>query len=148
MFLQLLFGPDQRVAVHDGPENMPKLCLRRELAEFAFLGGEAVRVRRGRRCFFLGREGRAEFRLDGVQTGKKLAALFEGGVTRFQGVDLGLDFTRPNGELSTFFHRSRSPIVPARRRGRGCPCRSTAPGFGLASAARAEWASGRAKTVS
>ena len=87
MLLQLLFGPDQRVAVHDGPERLSKLGLRRQLAEFAFLGGEAVRVRRGRRCFFLGRERRAEFRLDGVQTGEELAPLCKGAVTRFQAVD-------------------------------------------------------------
>ena len=80
MFLQLLFGPGQRVAAHDGPEHMPKLGLRRELAEFAFLGGENRSRPAGRVGFFLGREGRAKFLLDGGQTGEKLAALFQAAV--------------------------------------------------------------------
>ena len=44
MLLQLLLGSSQRVAVHDGPERLSKLGLRRQLAELAFLAGEAVNI--------------------------------------------------------------------------------------------------------
>ena len=44
VFLQLLLGAHERVAVHDGPERLSKLGLHRQLAELAFLGGEAVTV--------------------------------------------------------------------------------------------------------
>ena len=104
MFLQLLFGPGQRVAGHRGPVHHSKLGLRRELAELAFLGGEPVGVRPGRVGFFLGRESRAVFLLHGVQAGEKLTALFQAAVARLQAVDFRTDFRRSDGELHGFLH--------------------------------------------
>ena len=79
MFLQLFFGPGQRVAVHDGPEHMPKLGLRRQLAELAFLGGEAVGVRPAPASASASVVSAARYSLlHRVQAGEKLAALLQG----------------------------------------------------------------------
>ena len=66
MFLQLLLGSSQRVAVHDGPERLSKLGLRRQLAELALLSGQSVRVRRGLIGLGLLGSRRAPFGLHGV----------------------------------------------------------------------------------
>ena len=116
VLLQLLFGAHERVAAHHGPEHMPKLGPRRELAKFAFLGGEAVNVGSAGLGLGLGREHAPVFALHGVEAAEKLAALLKGGVARLQAVDFRTDFRRPDSELYGFIHGSRSPVDPARRR--------------------------------
>ena len=116
MLLHLLLGTRERVAVHDAAERLPKLGLRLKLAELALLAGETACVRCARLGLGLGRERGPVFALHGVQGGEKLPALLKGGVAGVQGVDLRLDFRRPDGELYGFLHGSISPIGPARHR--------------------------------
>ena len=78
MFLYLLFGARERVAVHDAAKRLSKLGLRLKLAELAFLAGEAVNVGSVRLGLGLGRERAAVFALHGVETGVKLGAASPG----------------------------------------------------------------------